>query len=92
MLVASLALKLRTIAQINKYYTTVHVVKICNLVFNVCNVRGVSKMAKKKEAERSAQSCEVNKQDKSENNDDEPNFSDHEGFVDNISDEGNLCA
>jgi len=49
-------------------------------------------MAKKKEAERSAQSNEVNKQDKSENNDDEPNFSDHEGFVENISDEGNLCT
>jgi translation initiation factor 3 subunit B len=44
-------------------------------------------MAKKKEADKSAQSSEVNKQDKSENNDDEPNFSDHEGFVDNISDE-----
>ena len=47
-------------------------------------------MAKKKEADKSAQSSEVNKQDKSENNDDEPNFSDHEGFVDNISDEGKL--
>jgi hypothetical protein len=28
--------------------------------------------------------------DKSESNDEEPNFSDPEGFVDNISDEGNL--
>jgi len=49
-------------------------------------------MAKKKESEKSAQSSEVNKQDKSENNDDEPNFSDLEGFVDNVSDEGNLCT
>jgi hypothetical protein len=49
-------------------------------------------MAKKKEAEKSAQNSEVNKHDKSENNDDEPNFSDQEGFVDNISDEGNLCT
>lgn len=69
-----------------------HLVVIRNLVFNVCNVHGVSKMAKKKEVEKSAQSSEVTKQDKSENNDDEPNFSDHEGFVDNISDEGNLCT
>ena len=67
-------------------------VVICNLVSNVSNVHGVSKMAKKKEAEKSAQSSEVNKQDKSENNDDEPNFSDPEGFVDNIADEGNLCT
>jgi hypothetical protein len=55
-------------------------------------VDGVSKMAKKKEAEKSSQSSEVNKQDKNENNDDEPNFSDHEGFVENISDEGNFCT
>ena len=46
----------------------------------------------KKEEDKSAQSSEVNKQDKSENNDDETNFSDQEGFVDSISDEGNLCT
>jgi hypothetical protein len=49
-------------------------------------------MAKKKEVEKSAQSSEGNKHDKCENNDDEPNFSDPEGFGDNISDEGNLCT
>ncbi|KDR10090.1 eukaryotic translation initiation factor 3 subunit B [Zootermopsis nevadensis] len=44
-------------------------------------------MAKKKESEKSSPNNELNKQDKNENNDEEPNFSDAEGFVDNISDE-----
>ena len=55
-------------------------------------MHGSGKMAKKKETEKGAQNSEGNKHDKSENNDDEPNFSDPEGYVDNISDEGNLCT
>jgi hypothetical protein len=47
-------------------------------------------MARKKDSEKSVQNSEGNKQDKSESNDEEPNFSDPEGFADNISDEGNL--
>jgi translation initiation factor 3 subunit B len=47
-------------------------------------------MARKKDREKSPQNSEGNKQDKNETNDEEPNFSDPEGFVDNISDEGNL--
>jgi translation initiation factor 3 subunit B len=47
-------------------------------------------MARKKDAEKNSQNSEGNKQDKSESNDEEPNFSDPEGFVDNISDEGKL--
>jgi hypothetical protein len=47
-------------------------------------------MAKKKDFEKSLHNSEGNKQDKCESNDEEPNFSDPEGYVDSISDEGNL--
>jgi translation initiation factor 3 subunit B len=47
-------------------------------------------MAKKKDIDKAPQNSEGNKPEKNESNDEEPNFSDPEGFVDNISDEGNL--
>jgi hypothetical protein len=46
-------------------------------------------MGKKKESEKTSPNSEGNKQDKNESNDEEQNFSDPEGFVDGISDEGN---
>jgi translation initiation factor 3 subunit B len=49
-------------------------------------------MAKKKDSEKGSHNNDGSKQDKSESNDEEPNFSDPEGFVDNLSDEGNLCT
>ena len=45
-------------------------------------------MAKKKDSDKSSQNSEGNKHDKNEINDEEPNFSDPEGYGDNISDEG----
>lgn len=46
-------------------------------------------MAKKKDAEKAAQNDENNKQEKTEGaEEEEPNFSDPEDYVDNISDEG----
>lgn len=46
-------------------------------------------MAKKKDAEKAAQNDENIKQEKSEGTEDEePNFSDPEDYVDNITDEG----
>lgn len=45
-------------------------------------------MAKKKDGDKSSQNSEGNKQEKNEFTDEEPNFSDPEGFVDNIPDEG----
>ncbi|XP_067006456.1 eukaryotic translation initiation factor 3 subunit B [Anabrus simplex] len=45
-------------------------------------------MAKKKDADKSAQNTDGNKQEKNgTNEDEEPNFDDPEGYVDNISDE-----
>ncbi|XP_069695662.1 eukaryotic translation initiation factor 3 subunit B [Periplaneta americana] len=44
-------------------------------------------MARKKDSDKSSQGSEGTKQDKIENNDEEPNFSDPEGFGDNITDE-----
>nr|CAD7404298.1 unnamed protein product [Timema cristinae] len=45
-------------------------------------------MAKKKDSEKASQNSDSNKQEKNEtNDDDEPNFSDPEGFVDSITDE-----
>lgn len=49
----------------------------------------VSKMAKKTQAEKTAQNDETAKSnDDPMNDDEEPNFSDPEGFVDDITDEG----
>lgn len=51
-------------------------------------VHEAHEMARKKDADKSAQS-DHNKNNKSEPNDDEePNFDDPEGFVDKITDEG----
>lgn len=46
-------------------------------------------MAKKKDADKSAQNSDQNKSQKSEvNENEEPNFDDPEGYEDKISDEG----
>lgn len=46
-------------------------------------------MVKKKEADKSAQNEENNRSNNIENGEnDEPNFSDPEGFVDDVTDEG----
>lgn len=45
-------------------------------------------MAKKTQAEKAAQNEEAKGNDDSMNDDEEPNFSDPEGFVDDITDEG----
>jgi hypothetical protein len=67
---------------------------VASIVLKYCTKHpqraGGSKMAKKKESEKTSPNSEGTKQDKNENNDEEPNFSDPEGFVDDISDEGNL--
>lgn len=53
----------------------------------------VSKMAKKTQAEKAAQNEETLKaNDDPINDDEEPNFSDPEGFVDDISDEGKYLS
>nr|CAD7457743.1 unnamed protein product [Timema tahoe] len=45
-------------------------------------------MAKKKDSDKASQNSDSNKQEKNEtNDDDEPNFSDPEGYVDSITDE-----
>lgn len=46
-------------------------------------------MAKKKDADKSAQNVDSTKQDRNENVEDgEPNFDDPDGYVDPITDEG----
>lgn len=52
-------------------------------------VHEVPKMAKKKDSEKSSQNSDNVKNSKAQQgDDDEPNFSDPEGYVDPISDEG----
>lgn len=51
-----------------------------------------SKMAKKRDAEKASQNDSNNRNSSAENGDrDEDSFSDPEGFVDDVSDEG-VCA
>lgn len=47
-------------------------------------------MAKKKSEDKNNHNGDGSKKDDASNYDEEPNFSDPEGFVDDISDEGNL--
>lgn len=49
-------------------------------------------MAKKKFDDKNNQNGEVTKHDDGSSNDEEPNFSDPEGFVDDIPDEGMVGA